>query len=815
MATLYNKQTRLPEELDGEAYQEALKSGTHAFKAGERVNFFDPSGTPVNLASESVPDAIAAGYKPLSPTDEVVQRYVDENKGLKGTLKVAIGQAVDEAAMGIPETIYDRTADPLEVAKKEALKKDHNLANTLGGIAGFGGSLLYGGPLFKGAAKAGELTTKALGEVLATKIASTAGEEVGKRTIKRVAFDIAKDLTAKGAGGAVEGAVLSAPRAVTEAALGDPDDAAETLMSGLEFGGILGGAGSLTKKLTGAIANKVRQSALNETGLEATSTWGDIFKGKANQKAVEALNPTLAQIKKIKNTKDIDQLGQFLREEGIVTPLAKQQDMYDRLVQKTDEIGQAQGDLIKSFDDRIMNEGLTDALIDPKDLAEKIRTQVKDKFGDKFAYKAPLASFEKQLDDMATSPSLWTIGEANAQKSALGKVIKTWGLDKSAEKTLSEDIYKGINSEVKNKIKTHFGQDALDQLETLNKKYGYLEEAEKIASNSAARDAKNNDFGLTSWMAAGGGALAGGPIGAAVGLLGREGTRRYGNQIMSAVYDKAAGLLFAEQAMKKVAEKMDTIPEILKRMNETKAGPLKTIGTDALLRSRAPDADINENKQHSVEERTKALDEINKQASKWVSNPEALTDHIASLTTPLSNGGAPQIGAALSSKMINGLSYLNTQIPKPVKPPSPFVKEVKFRPSDHAMAAFEQKLSVVRDPFQVLHELEHGTLTKNHMDALQAVYPGIARMIKERITKAAYKNPKPMDYSKRLKLSLILGTSLDDSTKPESVQYYQQTYANPDQAAAAQAQENGGFKAQVEIAKPMLTDTQRVAIKTL
>jgi hypothetical protein len=539
-----------------------------------------------------------------------------------------------------------------------------------------------------------------------------------------------------------------------------------------------------------------------------------LFKDKAEEKAVESLNPILSQMEKLENSKDPKLLGRFLLDEGIVTPFASRRDMFERLVKKTDEIGAAQGELLKSFDDRIMTEGITDALIDPADLASRIKAKVDAKFGDKIAYKPALTSFEKQIEDMSQLPNLWTIGDANAQKSAWGDVIKTWGMDKSAEKKLSEYIYRGINEEIETKIGKSFGKDALSQFKDLKKKYGYLEEAEKIAKKSAARDSKNNDLGLTSFISGGIGGLTLGAPGVALGLLGREGARRYGNQIQSALYDNMGGLLFAEKAMKRVAEKLDDIPNILTKMGG-KAPPPRVSGLEALFRIHGDNEERPKDSQSLINKRLEKLEELNKKASQWASNPVALSEKLAQMTTPLSSGGAPEIGAALSTKMINGISYLNAQIPRPLKPPSPFMKPVKFRPSDHAMAAFEQKLSVVEDPFVVLDELHRGTLTKNHMDALDSVYPGLARMVRERIGQAAMNNPTAIDYAKRLKLSLVLGEPLDESMRPGSVQYYQETYMAPDQGEAAQQAENGSFKADIDMSTPVMTDTQRIAAKSL
>lgn len=152
---LYNAKTRLPEAVPEDQLPQAIASGTHSYQVGKRINIIGPGGQVHNVDSSELQGAIQEGWLPETTRQAAVREYVEENKGLKGTAKVGLGQFADEALLSIPETVYDLTADPLEVAKKEALKKEHSIANTLGGIGGFGASMFVGGPLFKAAEVAG------------------------------------------------------------------------------------------------------------------------------------------------------------------------------------------------------------------------------------------------------------------------------------------------------------------------------------------------------------------------------------------------------------------------------------------------------------------------------------------------------------------------------------------------------------------------------------------------------------------------------------------------------------------------------------
>lgn len=251
---LYNTRTRQKEPIDDSAsLQQAILSGSHSFPAGTNVIVYDPNGEPGKVPSENLGEAIRAGFLVETPRQRVIREYKEDNAGILGSVKVGLSQFADETLFGLPELIYDKTQDPLEVAKKEALKKEHALANALGGLAGFGASMFTGGPLWKAATKAGEKVSTHL----AQKLAVEAGEEVGKRTLNKAA----KEIVARMGGTAAEGAVATLPYAITEAALGDPEQAAETMLSGVGLGAMFGGATGLGKEFLGLGKKVANESA--------------------------------------------------------------------------------------------------------------------------------------------------------------------------------------------------------------------------------------------------------------------------------------------------------------------------------------------------------------------------------------------------------------------------------------------------------------------------------------------------------------------------------------------------------------------------
>lgn len=236
---LYNTTTRRKEIIeDQESLHNALLSGSHSFPSGSSVHVFSPGGEHGVIPAEDVTDAINQGYRIETP----IEGWARE-QGFKGAVKVGLGQFADEALLGLGELIYNKTGDPYKVAQKEALKKENELTNTLFGLGGFGASLLTGGPLWKSASKAG----KAASKYIADKLAVSAGETLGKRTLSKLSANLAS----KAAGGATEGAVIALPHAITETALGEPGEAAETMLSSVGVGSLLGVGVGLGKEFLG------------------------------------------------------------------------------------------------------------------------------------------------------------------------------------------------------------------------------------------------------------------------------------------------------------------------------------------------------------------------------------------------------------------------------------------------------------------------------------------------------------------------------------------------------------------------------------
>jgi hypothetical protein len=243
MSELFNTKTRTAESLAAGQIDQAVLSGTHSYASDADVNVIDPSGNTVSVKGADLKDAIAQGYKTESPLQFASRKYVDENEGLKGSTKVALREAADQLSFGVTDAILKKTETDVEKAQYESLKAKHQAASIFGNVGGFGASLLYGGPLFQTAAKAGKIAQGASKVATSSVAAALIERGLGKSTAEKLAGTIAEEAITRGAQLGVEGAVVVAPKAITEAMLGDPGEAAETLGWGLGLGAIIGGVG--------------------------------------------------------------------------------------------------------------------------------------------------------------------------------------------------------------------------------------------------------------------------------------------------------------------------------------------------------------------------------------------------------------------------------------------------------------------------------------------------------------------------------------------------------------------------------------------
>lgn len=935
---LYNARTRKPETVQADQLEDAIISGTHSYPSGTQINIVDPSGAASSVDSEQLPLAVKQGYKIESPEQYAVRKYVEKNDNAAGAIKAFGYSFLNEAGMGVPGMILDKTQDPIKVAQRQALAKQNEILSGAGAVGGFVASLPLMGPLFKGAGIAG----KAAGTAIKEQVAKQLIEQGVTTGAKKAAAEITANAAAKAAQLGTEGAIISAPHAVTEAMLGDPEQGAETLLLGGAIGLGLGlghGAfGGALKQVQKAASRKVAAKevdALQRAGEEVpehleklvsgdhVASMRELFestlkKQKLNApetiKAAEELGvplftgvteaspliqgsadtlrkrPTLAGVSWQNETqKTYDALNNVAEqlvgkgeaaERELVTRAQAGQLAKDEITKDIggrldyfnkgfDSIGERTGHMpispeatekaVKAIRgmDVFKNDLLKSSRGEAEDLLSQLsKTEDVSHLGKSLSIVSEKARSAARAGDY-TSERFWnsakkemlaieegSISEGTSAMGMRGKEGKAAAdLLTSERKAIRGEYaeFKDFLKEFQQDFKLGRGSDhrkLLEHMSTMDpaalaKKFFAPSNAKSLLSLKekapGAFEALKGVF-LQDAKAA---SMRDGRynLGSLVRrldhlepevqkiILGAEGAAKLQNlkRVVEALppslnpsgtsyaqafgrmftpqglvdnvndaityaalksKDRVAGLLHVEQSMKRMAEKLDGIPEILDGASKPKSG----FGGKKWGRANGEQAAIAGLLRlfDDHDEKPKTKRDAYKKAAKAIqdstADPESHVEKSGTLVRAIQETGAPQIGEQFGSKMSIALQYLNQQLPKPIGPTGILNKQA-FEPSDAQIAQFERKLSVIMDPTVTLSALKQGTLTADHMQAMQAVYPKIYQQMQKRTFNWMTKQTKPVSYQMRMRLSLFMGMPLDSSLTQEGIMGLQQSFA--------------------------------------
>jgi hypothetical protein len=497
MATLFNAQTRKPESLPEDQIEQALLSGTHGYQVTDRINVKKRDGSTVSLPGSELNEALQSGeYSIEMPTQTAVREYVDENKGLGGQLKTAVMQFADEALMGVPELVADKKQDPLEIAKRQALKKENAIANTLGGIGGFGASLVYGGPVGKMATLSMRAGEKAVAGRLAAAGASAGTQSAAKELAKK----IARSSSQLG----VEGVTFAAPTAITEAALGDPELAAETLLVNGLAGGALGAVGrtgkeilKLGKKTASGIVPKLLPD-VPVTAADAPLTGPPLndlpgaVKKESQQSILERLTAKKANSKEIEEA--YKELG-LEALEGSVSSSKFIQDLDSALSKKVSPAGMARQEkwqkvfdtTDQTFKEALENSAPVDALSAGDQIRKTLGVQVSEKY----------KPFQKMYDDLRQLTDTIAIPDEARLKfdqKAFNYGDKNKGFTKDikdyADRIIAEDSASGVEGVIralKDDVSKAYRNAEYNRAKALE---GLQDQAEEFLENEIVKQAK-------------------------------------------------------------------------------------------------------------------------------------------------------------------------------------------------------------------------------------------------------------------------------------------------------------------------------------
>jgi hypothetical protein len=188
--------------------------------------------------------------------------------------------------------------------------------------------------------------------------------------------------------------------------------------------------------------------------------------------------------------------------------------------------------------------------------------------------------------------------------------------------------------------------------------------------------------------------------------------------------------------------------------------------------------------------------------------PDALNERLTKQTEGLQEH-APNVAQALQVSSARGMAFLQAKMPKP---PNIGPLAAKWVPSQTEIGKFNRYYEAVQSPVSILKQAAAGTLTPEAVEAVQTVYPDLFKKIQESALDKLTSHRGPVPYKSRLMLSLLLGTDLDGSLKPEVILRNQAAIKGPS-ARASQSTPGGAPPAQaaskLTIANRSLTPMQQ------
>ncbi len=799
-------------------------------KPGDTINIVNSEGKTFSIPVEDAPKALSQGYKIETPEGAAVREYLKENKGITGDVKQGLLSFANETLFGVPDIIDQHTLDPLTLAKREGLKKEHQAASTIGAVGGFGASLFTGEALFSGAAKAGKAVeagvmglgrataTKAAEEaavtVLGERLAATATTEAGAKAAELAAPSLFRKATAAAAKMGVEGAIISAPPVITEAGLGDYQKAGETLLWGVGAGAALGAVTALGSAGLGKAKTAITE-ALGPNPLENFSqeqAWKSLDPKLKFSKAAEELPGGMKGVGQELLKKGPD--GKALVRDAKLIGGEAIEEQLPRVEAARDKMGETINSIYKKVDTL---PGAQEA-IPAEDLINKFRSNVADpiKTGIKAVGNENVANaVDKYIESMEANykpnaNGCYSFESLHDMRQHIGAQTK-WRLGESAEtesiNQAKKQMYGIISKELEAKGNVIAKADNWafsKELQDSNLAYRKLKLAaetleDTISTRATNRSVSPSDYAFGHGIGIGSAVASiasGNPApliwGAMKGVAGsimHKQLRQNGNAMAATAADKF-GILLAEQSNKLAAQQLDRLPAIL-RGDAPRGAVIKEAGS--VMQRFLGKKDRGETKHEQFED-------ISNQLSQFVSNHDASSAGVAHLSGGIADTGAPNVASAYTMANIRAMQYLYNSMPKPANADVPF-SGTKWKPSDKELQDWEDKIAVVQNPFVVIDKLQNKTLTSSDVDAFRAVYPSLYDSVKGKIAEVAAdpKKAGELPYAVRQKISLLTGVNLD----PQNTAFYQKTFAKEDQK-----QKGSKIKA------PNLgTDTQRIAGK--
>jgi len=796
-------------------------------KPEDRVAVKDPSGEIVYISRDAAGAALRdEGFSPVSKEELDAKlagiKREESFKGVSpaagaftaGALRAAsVGTSDDLAAtlaniIGGPEA-RKRVADQLS-----GYKEFQPVASGAGEVVGFGGSLLIPGAgeanaakgLLGGAARVASAPMRAVTALGAAAEHGLAG-----------ALGAGSKVLPMAARAGVEGAVLGAGNALSDAALSqDPELTAEHILpdilsgalGGLVIGGatgtVLKGAGKLFSKakplVKAAEAGLASEMAAKE-GMGVRERIGAALDAKANELATQSANPTLEQLRNVEKRvgavsrgekaiegaavekSGIQNFGKIVLEEidskaaegGKSIGRYTDEDYRALGAEGKSKYGKVGGSIIKEVA-ALPTEAQTPG-VEVIDKLLKRAEEMKGPLGDAETAKP----FQKMVEDFADKA-------ASAEKSGVldlediykrrikldseayvGK-FETASAEKLAKREFANVLEQHIVDEI-GKAEGALGRDALSEYFDAKKRFQVSTILSDMSEDAAIRGIKNQRFGLSDKMLLAGSFAVNPVIGTAL-AFGNKFLREQGESIAADLTHRAAKIFTINQAAQAAEKEMGA--SISAFINP------KEVGKSLFYAGAAEPVFVG----RTQDERQKSFDTYVTALKDRVSNPQMAFDNLSKRMGDMGTV-TPQTAAHVISKAMEVDKFVASKLPAGLTPTNTmFPNKVKPQVSDSELAQFGRYVAVAQKGSKVLlNELKNHHVNKETVEAVRVMFPAIYARIQAEIIRHAISMEKDLTYSQKLQLYPLFGISPDPVMSPASLAIFQANYTQKTNAA--------------------------------
>lgn len=622
------------------------------------------------------------------------------------------------------------------------------------------------------------LTPAAPGKMLLGGAVMAAEKTIAKHFIGK---KIAQRVIGTGVAGGVTGGALGLNQLLNEHALGETDLNGENLIAYVGTGAALNGL------VSGAFGAGSALYKPLKTGVDATTGQArKLFKREIDPlRAIAELSNELPA-GKINAYDDLVKIGRSVEESTeLVQKYANErwkinpinEDVESMLAKNSRAGSQIKQELAGTY---AAVDKLTPSITNAQEVLgvhanalSKFKQQNLDLFDSKTA-KNTLRSIEQEVLNRAgrkgtdSATSLWDLAKTYGKK---GKLAFNDPVDGPLKAKLYAQLYADTRELLVNNIERVTAGTALEgisgKIAKLNQEY----RINKVLQDGLSRRGSTGSFvNFKDAMLTLATGAAAGPVGAAGALLSKK-------LLDSDVRRRIVVLGTTKKAIDRFEKRMTGSFDAFfagKKLSPTvsKAARLALVNSGLSMDS----------KRRQASNEQEAFKNIRETVAQLSANPDKLATKIAGNLMQV-DSIAPNMAASARDTLSRGFQFLASKIPRDPRSGTNMFGDDEFEPSSLELAQFKRYVQAVENPYSVLDDLNEGTLTREHVEALRAVYPSIYSQLQQKALVYVSQRPK-LDYSRKIQIGVLLDIPVDASLAPSHVAMLQGQFAAQGQTPA-------------------------------